>query len=99
MLLLRLSPRLAPAPRLARSLAMASAWRPVAAPPHDVYTTPIQRSPNDDREYRIIRLRNGLHAMLVHDARADKAAAGLAVTVGHLSDPVSATGAVPVACG
>ncbi|EJD53131.1 hypothetical protein AURDEDRAFT_110880 [Auricularia subglabra TFB-10046 SS5] len=66
---------------------MASAWRPVAAPPHDVYSTPIQRSPNDDREYRIIRLRNGLHAMLVHDPKADKAAAGLAVTVGHLSDP------------
>lgn len=69
---------------------MSQAWRPVSSPPHDVYATPIQRSPNDDRDYRIIRLKNGLHAMLIHDPNVDKAAASLAVTVGHLSDPVRA---------
>lgn len=66
---------------------MTSAWRPGPSNTFDVYDRPIQRSPNDDREYRIIRMRNGLHAMLIHDPNVDKAAASLAVTVGHLSDP------------
>ncbi|KAI0005889.1 Metalloenzyme, LuxS/M16 peptidase-like protein [Russula compacta] len=55
--------------------------------PHWVYTKPIQKSQQDDREYRLIRLDNGLQAMLVHDAKADKAAASLDVAVGHLHDP------------
>jgi len=58
-------------------------------PPHWVYTKPIQKSQQDDREYRLIRLNNGLQAMLVHDATADKAAASLDVAVGHLHDPAS----------
>jgi insulysin len=58
-------------------------------PPHWVYTKPIQKSQQDDREYRLIRLDNGLQAMLVHDATADKAAASLDVAIGHLHDPVS----------
>ncbi|KZV96205.1 hypothetical protein EXIGLDRAFT_747787 [Exidia glandulosa HHB12029] len=86
MLALRLGQRTR-APSLLRSFAMSQAWRPVSSPEHDVYATPIQRSPNDDRDYRIIRLKNGLHAMLIHDPNVDKAAASLAVTVGHLSDP------------
>jgi hypothetical protein len=57
-------------------------------PPHWVYSKPIQKSQQDDREYRLIRLDNGLQAMLVHDASADKAAASLDVAVGHLHDPV-----------
>lgn len=56
---------------------------------YDVYTKPIQKSPQDDREYRLIRLENGLQAMLVHHAKADKSAASLDVAVGHLYDPVS----------
>jgi len=56
---------------------------------HSVYTKPIQQSQQDDRQYRLIRLNNGLQAMLVHDPKADKAAASLDVTVGHLYDPVS----------
>jgi hypothetical protein len=60
------------------------------APPHWVYSKPIQKSQQDDREYRLIRLDNGLQAMLVHDASADKAAASLDVAVGHLHDPVRA---------
>lgn len=67
-------------------------WRRQISPkasPHWVYTNPIQKSQQDDREYRLIRLDNGLQAMLVHDAKADKAAASLDVAVGHLHDPVS----------
>ena len=52
------------------------------------YSKPIRQSPQDDREYRLIKLPNGLEAMLVHDAKADKAAASLDVAVGHLNDPV-----------
>ncbi|CDO73578.1 hypothetical protein BN946_scf185014.g48 [Trametes cinnabarina] len=55
--------------------------------PYDVYDKPIEKSPQDDREYRVIRLENGLQAMVVHDAKADKAAASLDVAVGHLYDP------------
>ena len=58
-------------------------------PPHWVYTKPIQKSQQDDREYRLIRLDNGLQAMLVHDPTADKAAASLDVAIGHLHDPAS----------
>ena len=67
-------------------------WRrqiALKAPPYWVFTKPIQKSQQDDREYRLIRLDNGLQAMLVHDAKADKAAASLDVAVGHLHDPVS----------
>ena len=62
---------------------------------YDVYTKPIQKSPQDDRDYKLIRLGNGLQAMLVHDAKADKAAASLDVAVGHLYDPVSSLTSAP----
>lgn len=69
-------------------------WRRVTPtqagiPSFSVFTKPIQKSPQDDREYRMIRLDNGLEAVLIHDGKADKAAASLDVAVGHLSDPVS----------
>ncbi|KAJ7286255.1 Metalloenzyme, LuxS/M16 peptidase-like protein [Mycena rebaudengoi] len=60
---------------------------PADAPAFQVFKKPLQKSPQDDREYRVIRLQNGLEAMLVHDAKADKAAASLDVAVGHLDDP------------
>ena len=66
-------------------------WRRITsdtAPPFSVFTKPLQKSEQDDREYRIIQLDNGLQATLVHDAKADKAAASLDVAVGHLYDPV-----------
>ena len=63
--------------------------------PYDVYTKPINKSPQDDREYRLIRLENGLQAMLVHHAKADKSAASLDVAVGHLYDPVSNHVSIP----
>ena len=70
-----------------------SGWKRVeetTAPPYYVYEKPVRKSEQDDREYRVIRLENGLEAMLVHDGKADKAAASLDVAVGHLYDPVSA---------
>jgi hypothetical protein len=81
-------------PRARTAIMVASDWTRVAndqCPPYFVFTKPIQRSQQDDRDYRLIRLENGLHAMLVHDAKADKAAASLDVAVGHLNDPVSTT--------
>ncbi|KAL0575207.1 metalloprotease [Marasmius crinis-equi] len=56
-------------------------------PSYDVFTLPIEKPETDEREYRVIKLRNGLKATLVHDARATKAAATLNVAVGHLADP------------
>lgn len=58
-------------------------------PEYSVYLAPIQKSASDDRSYRIVKLSNGLEAVLVQDAATDKAAASLDVAVGHLSDPVS----------
>jgi insulysin len=57
-------------------------------PAYSVFTKPIEKSPRDEREYRIIQLDNGLKATLVHDIETDKAAASLDVAVGHLFDPV-----------
>lgn len=60
-----------------------------STPAYSVFSKPIEKSPQDDRDYRIIKLVNGLNATVVHDPTADKAAASLDVAVGHLSDPVS----------
>lgn len=62
---------------------------PAGSKPYYMFTMPIHKSRQDDRDYRIIQLDNGLQAMLVHDAKADKAAASLDISVGHLYDPVS----------
>ncbi|TCD63541.1 Insulinase (Peptidase M16) [Steccherinum ochraceum] len=62
-------------------------WKSDPTGSYRYYTKPIHKSPQDDRDYRLIRLENGLEAMLVHDAKADKAAASLDVAVGHLHDP------------
>ncbi|KAI0093889.1 insulin-degrading enzyme [Irpex rosettiformis] len=56
-------------------------------PPYSVYKTLIAKSERDDREYRVIKLENGLEATLVHDAKTERAAASLDVAVGHLFDP------------
>ena len=47
----------------------------------------IIQSPNDQREYRSLTLKNGLSVILVSDSEADKAAASLAVNVGSGDDP------------
>ncbi|KAJ8083457.1 metalloprotease [Marasmius tenuissimus] len=71
---------------------MASLWRRVvpsseSIPPFSVFTKAIEKPLQDDREYRIIRLDNGLEATLVSDAKTDKASASLDVSVGHVLDP------------
>lgn len=69
-----------------------SAWSLVPArgdvPSFSVYTKPVRKADLDDRDYRVITLSNGLQALLIHDAKTDKSAASLDVSVGHLSDPV-----------
>ncbi|TDL24920.1 insulin-degrading enzyme [Rickenella mellea] len=58
-----------------------------ATPAHFVFPKPVQKSDQDECEYKVIKLENGLQAMLIHDAKTDKAAASLDVAVGHLNDP------------
>jgi hypothetical protein len=81
------------ASRLAMHAPTSSDWKHSPAketvPAYSIYTKPIVRSQQDDRDYRLIRLENGLRAMIVHDPNTDKAAASLDVAVGHLYDPVS----------
>lgn len=75
------------------NMAQLSEWRQVPAtteiPAHSVFLKAIEKPETDDRDYRLIRLQNGLQALLIHDPKADKAAAAMDVGVGHLSDPVS----------
>lgn len=59
---------------------------------YSVFLPGIEKSNNDDRAYRLIRLDNGLECLLVSDPTTDKSAAGISVRVGHLSDPENAQG-------
>ncbi|KAF8136542.1 Metalloenzyme, LuxS/M16 peptidase-like protein [Boletus edulis] len=61
--------------------------RTTSIPPYSFFTKDIEKSHFDQRHYRIIRLENGITAMLVHDPNTENAAASLDVAVGHLSDP------------
>ncbi|KAF9109336.1 Insulinase (Peptidase M16) [Mortierella sp. AM989] len=54
---------------------------------HAVFCKPIEISPNDERSYRLLRLKNDLEVLVIHDPKADKSAAALDVHVGHLTDP------------
>lgn len=79
-------------PAMSAAYAAQSQWVPRPSdqqtPSYLIYHKDIIRSERDERDYRVIRLQNGLEAMLVHDAKADKSAASLDVAVGHLYDPV-----------
>ena len=44
-------------------------------------------SPNDDRDYGLIELANGLEVILVSDPNAEKSAAALSIGLGAASDP------------
>lgn len=46
----------------------------------------LERSTLDDRLYRVITLPNKLEALLIHDAKTDKASAAMDVNVGSFSD-------------
>lgn len=47
----------------------------------------IGKSQQDNRDYRGLKLSNGLKVLLVSDPVTDKSAAALTVDVGHMSDP------------
>lgn len=49
---------------------------------------PIEKSENDDREYRLIKLANELEVLLVSDSNTDKASAAMDVHIGQIHDPV-----------
>lgn len=49
-------------------------------------TDQLEKPSLDDRQYRVVRLDNGLEALLVHDPETDKASAALDVNVGSFSD-------------
>ena len=49
-------------------------------------------SPHDSRDYRVLRLDNGLTALLVSDPEADQAAASMNVGVGSAQDPEDLAG-------
>ncbi|PVF92439.1 hypothetical protein CPB86DRAFT_819632 [Serendipita vermifera] len=70
---------------------MADSWTRVAAqngtPAHQLFTKKLEKPDLDDRDYRLIKLDNGLHALLIHDPTTDKAAAAMDVCVGNMSDP------------
>jgi insulysin len=90
----RLFPQISTQATLSRRLfAMeAASWTRIPAnaelPSHLLFNKPLERPDLDEREYRIIKLDNGLQALLIHDEKTDKAAAAMDVGVGNLSDPV-----------
>ncbi|KAI0698094.1 LuxS/MPP-like metallohydrolase [Cytidiella melzeri] len=61
-------------------------------PAYALLSQEIHKPQLDDREYRMIRLENGLLAILIHDGQADKAAACLTVAAGHMQDPDNVPG-------
>jgi insulysin len=68
-----------------------NSWTRVAAAngtPYQLFTKELEKPDLDDRDYRLIKLDNGLHALLIHDPTTDKAAAAMDVCVGNMSDPV-----------
>lgn len=58
----------------------------------ELLTDSLEKPSLDDRDYRVIRLPNGLEALLVHDHETDKASAALDVNVGNFSDETSMPG-------
>ncbi|WP_323744715.1 insulinase family protein [Pseudoalteromonas sp. PPB1] len=52
----------------------------------------MKLSNNDKRNYRHLTLDNGLKVLLVEDTSSNKAAASLAINVGHFDDPQSRQG-------
>ncbi|KAI9475636.1 MAG: Metalloenzyme, LuxS/M16 peptidase-like protein [Benjaminiella poitrasii] len=57
-----------------------------------VYTKPLEKPDNDEREYRLIRLLNQLEVLLISDPETDRASAALDVHVGSFSDPENLQG-------
>ncbi|WP_157982839.1 pitrilysin [Aliidiomarina minuta] len=64
-----------------------TACQPAPDEPAQSDAPPIYVSPNDDREYGVLELENGLQVIVVSDPEADKAAAAMNVHVGSLQNP------------
>ena len=64
-------------------------WWPVVSSPHRLRDAEpaVIISPNDDRDYDLIELANGLEVILVSDPNAEKSAAALSIGLGAASDP------------
>ncbi|EST05004.1 Peptidase M16, N-terminal [Kalmanozyma brasiliensis GHG001] len=58
-----------------------------AAAPYAVFTEDLEISAQDDMRYRLVRLANGLEALVIQDPKTDKSSAAMDIRVGHLSDP------------
>ncbi|GAB0494627.1 hypothetical protein MMPV_005921 [Pyropia vietnamensis] len=69
------------------TFATVTAMAAAAAAVTDVRAVAMERSPMDDRQYRLVGLPNSLRVLLVSDYAADHAAACLNVAIGSLSDP------------
>ncbi|KAI0812746.1 LuxS/MPP-like metallohydrolase [Irpex lacteus] len=73
-----------------------SEWEQVPAtdgiPAYSVYSGEVHKPELDDRDYRVVRLENGILAVLIHDPKADKAASCINVAVGHMQDPEDVPG-------
>ena len=57
-----------------------------------IINTSIKKSPNDPREYQVIRLNNALEVLLVSDPDLENSAASLSVPVGSMHNPDSQLG-------
>lgn len=64
-----------------------------------IYTKPLEKPANDEREYRLIKLLNQLEVLLISDPDTDRASASLDVHVGSLSDPVMYIQSMTLFCG
>ncbi|KAJ2831674.1 metalloprotease [Coemansia furcata] len=60
--------------------------------PYEEYTGLIEKSANDTRQYRLVRLPNNLVAVCIQDTDAKEAAASLSVNVGSYVDPAELQG-------
>lgn len=80
-----------------------STWKDVPSagdvPGYRLFMGEVEKPALDERQYRLVELPNGLRAVFVHDATADKAAACLALATGSMMDPVRAIVALPTIVG
>ena len=52
----------------------------------------VNKSPNDNRDYRTFEMDNGMKVLLIHDEDTDMAAAALDVHIGQFHDPMDRQG-------
>jgi len=58
----------------------------------EIVNSSIKQSPNDNREYQVIRLSNALEVLLISDSDLQNSAASLSVPVGSMHNPDSQLG-------